>query len=592
MVVPTHSNQNNIALLTGQYPDGNDVPANDWLSRANGFQSPVSVGGALTIGDYALYAKNPLLTRGDSVYRATRRAGGRTAYVGELPPFEAGADEAHLTIVGTQFATPLGLLTVDKPTAENILTGTLGYPQKVADGYAYDGPPMSGETQTQFTLRDAADFVRATSPSHPMPSFMFVWDFLALDDDPTSTYGADGPQLAQIIEQYDAALGQLLAALDDKGLTASTNILFTLDHGKVDTHKQVVLGTHGGADADGQLGALVAAQGAALGIDGTSYALLNEDGDAHVYANVPGAGTPAGAAAQADVTHKLLALIQSGAIAGVDTTRTMTADGAMGTRTFKDFRATSPNQADILVFPQPDWTLNQVDATNSAPGPFQEHAQFAYGRHGGFSADELYVPLDHGRPGVQAGRAAAPPRPPPRRRARRRWRPWAAAVALQTAARGPIHAALAGDPGETIAAARSARRRARPGPEQQRLRRAAAGHPRAAGDDHRHPDRRRRSLRRRAVRRSGDRRRRRPVSGAGRDGHPVRGLLDREPRLGGDRAANAGGRHTRRAVRRVPRSRSERRRSRRDRACWRCHRPRTTSPTRTRWPPGTRRRCT
>ena len=41
----------------------------------------------------------------------------------------------------------------------------------------------------------------------------------------------------------------------------------------------------------------------------------------------------------------------------------MTADGALGTRTFKDFRATSPNQADILVFPQPDWTLNQVDAT-------------------------------------------------------------------------------------------------------------------------------------------------------------------------------------------------------------------------------------
>ncbi|HSS39247.1 MAG TPA: alkaline phosphatase family protein, partial [Polyangia bacterium] len=305
VVVPTHSNQNNIALLTGQYPDGNDVPANDWLSRANGFQSPVSVGGALTIGDYALYAKNPLLTRGDSVYRATHRAGGRTAYVGELPPFEAGADEARLAIIGTQFATPLGLLTVDKTTAENILTGTLGYPQTVADSYKYDGPPASGETQTQFTLRDAADFVRATSPSHPMPSFMFVWDFLALDDDPTSTYGADGPQVAQIIEQYDAALGLLLGALDDKGLTASTNILFTLDHGKVDTHQQVALGTHGGADADGQLGALVAAKGPALGIDGTSYALLNEDGDALVYANVPGAGTPAGAAAQADVTHKL-----------------------------------------------------------------------------------------------------------------------------------------------------------------------------------------------------------------------------------------------------------------------------------------------
>ena len=132
VVVPTHSNQNNIALLTGQYPDGNDVPANDWLSRANGFQSPVSVGGALTIGDYALYAKNPLLTRGDSVYRATRRAGGRTAYVGELPLFEAGADEAHLTIVGTQFATPLGLLTVDKPTADEHPDGDARLPAEAS----------------------------------------------------------------------------------------------------------------------------------------------------------------------------------------------------------------------------------------------------------------------------------------------------------------------------------------------------------------------------------------------------------------------------------------------------------------------------
>ena len=39
VVVPTHSNQNNISILTGQYPDGNDVPANDWLSRTGGFVS-------------------------------------------------------------------------------------------------------------------------------------------------------------------------------------------------------------------------------------------------------------------------------------------------------------------------------------------------------------------------------------------------------------------------------------------------------------------------------------------------------------------------------------------------------------------------
>ncbi len=449
VVVPTHSNQNNMSLLSGQYPDGNDVPANDWLSRTGGFVSPVSVGGELSVGDYALWDKNPLRVRGDSVYTATHAAGGRSAYVGELPPFEAGADDVHLTTVGTVFNTPLGPLTVDETTAKNILTMSFGYPQNVADGYSYDGPPESGETQTRFTLRDAADYVRA----HGLPAFMFVWDFVALDDDPTSTYGADSPQIAQIIEDYDGGLGALLDALDAKGLTASTNILFTLDHGKVDTHNQVVLGSHGGANADGQLGALVTAQGAAMGLDTSSYALLNEDGDAQIYAVVDGAGTAAGAAAQADATGKLLALIQSGAITGLDTTRTLTADGALGTRSFHDFRATSPNQPDIVVFPQDDWTLNKVDATNTAPGPFQEHTQYPYGRHGGFSADELYVPLIMAGPAFKSGVLLPHPvlHPEVAPTALGTLATPDGKVALETAARGAIRAALAGDPGETIA---------------------------------------------------------------------------------------------------------------------------------------------
>ena len=450
VVVPTHSNQNNMALLTGQYPDGNNVPANDWLGRDNGFVSPVSVGGELNVGDYAAWDKNPLRVRGDSVYGATHAAGGRSTYVGELPPFEAGADDVHLSIVGTMFQTPLGPLTVDQTTAKNLLTDSLGYPSSVASSYSYDGPPASGETQTRFTLRDAADTIR----NHPMPAFMFVWDFVALDDDPTSAYGADGAQIAQIIEDYDAGLGELIAALSDKNLLDSTNILFTLDHGKVDTHNQVVLGTHGGANADGQLAALVTSQGPAMGLDTGSYALLNEDGDAQIYATVPGAGTAAGAAAQADVTHKLLTLIQSGAITGLDTTRTLTADGALGTRSFHDFRAASPNQADIIVFPKDDWTLNKVDATNTAPGPFQEHTMYPYGRHGGFAADELYVPLIMAGPAFKSGVMLPHPVLHPE------VAPTALAalgkvggktVALRTAARGPIQAALAGDPGETIA---------------------------------------------------------------------------------------------------------------------------------------------
>lgn len=446
VVVPTHSNQNNMALITGQYPEGDNVPANAWLSRAQNFGPPINLPG-VSIGDYTDYGRNPLLTRGDSVYHAVQRAGGRTAYFGQLPPFEAGADEVHLSIVGASF----GATTITAPFAMGLLTDILHYPKTVVAGYHLDGPPPAGESYLTFTLRDAAAFIRATTAQAPLPSYMFIWDFIAIDDDPTSSYGADSSAIVQVVEEYDAALGDVLAALRETSLLDSTNILFTLDHGKVDTHNQVALGSHGESTdatgktiaADGQLGALVAAQGASLGITPASYAILNEDGDAQIYARVSGAGTDAGAANQATVSHALLSLIQSGQIQGLDITRTMTADGAMGTRTFHDFRGSSPNTADIVVFPVDDWTLNQVDATNTKPGPFVEHAQFPYGRHGGFSDDELYVPLILAGPAFKQGALVPHPVEHPD--------VGATAVAtlgtprLATAARGPIHAVLAGD---------------------------------------------------------------------------------------------------------------------------------------------------
>src|SRR6476646_7400360 len=54
VLVPTHSNQNNLTLLTGQYPEGHNAPANGWLSRTAGFVPPVNLPG-LTVGDYALW---------------------------------------------------------------------------------------------------------------------------------------------------------------------------------------------------------------------------------------------------------------------------------------------------------------------------------------------------------------------------------------------------------------------------------------------------------------------------------------------------------------------------------------------------------
>ena len=446
VVIPTHSNQNNMSLLSGQYPDGTNVPANAWLSRSLGLAPPVSLPG-LAAGDYVLYDKNPLRVRGDSLYEVARRAGVRSAYFGQLPPFEGTADDVHLTIVGTPFLAS----TITPDIARELLTGPLHYPPSVVDRYHLDGPGDAGEELVHFTIRDAAAFVRAAATPEAVPPFLFIWDFLALDDDPTSASGASGVDIVKSVEQYDAAIGDLLAALGERGLLEDTNILFTLDHGKVDAHKQVALGTHGQTNAraaDGQLGAAVAAAGPALGISTADYAVMNEDGDAQLYANTPGAGTPAGAKRQQEVTRALLTIVQSGVIRGLDVTRTMTADGALGTRRFHDVRASGPNQADIVVFPQDDWTLNQVDETNTAPGPFTEHAGLPFGRHGGFSVDELYVPLVMAGPAFKQGVMLPHPVEHPSVAATAAWA--RGERRLATAARGAIAAAFVGDPGETV----------------------------------------------------------------------------------------------------------------------------------------------
>ena len=42
----------------------------------------------------------------------------------------------------------------------------------LVDGYAYDGPPETGETQTQFTLRDAATYEKFYGAKHPHPELL------------------------------------------------------------------------------------------------------------------------------------------------------------------------------------------------------------------------------------------------------------------------------------------------------------------------------------------------------------------------------------------------------------------------------------
>jgi predicted AlkP superfamily pyrophosphatase or phosphodiesterase len=425
--LPTHSNHNNMTLITGEWPEADNVPANSWLSRSaqpsvnggpswNAWQEPFNFLAGLGQGEYVFYQFNPLnqvdgpAHHVDSVWSTVAAAGlGPSYYVGQLPPWDVGADHVHYTVKdATLFGIPL-----DSSTITQLLGSLFHYPDDyVANRVTLDGPPTPApflpdggpETIEHFTLRDAADVWQATlANGNPPPRYMFVWAFIALDGDPTAKYGADGDELASVVTDYDDAIGKLLAAIDASPYAGKVNILFTLDHGKVDTHKQVQLGNKGN---DGQmLAKLVTAQGGPQ-MTPLQYDLLNEDGDALVYAKVPDAGSAYGYAQQMQVAHKLVDLIQGGSIQGVDLTRTLTWDGYGGTHTLHDNRIEGPNQADIIVFPQDDWTLGVVTGDGGAAnaGTFDTTAHpFAFGRHGGYSEDELYVPLIMWGPSFRQG---------------------------------------------------------------------------------------------------------------------------------------------------------------------------------------------
>ena len=434
VVIPTHSNQSNLSLLTGCWPDGHGVPTNSYLERGPKLAPGVRLG-PLSLGAYAAYPKNPLGRRVASTYSAAHAAGLSTRYVGQLPIFELGADDVHITIAGASF---FGI-TVTGSEAYDLLTTLLQYPPELAATYRYEGPPRSGETLEHFSIREAAELIRA-GHADALPRYTFLWAFIALDGNPTGEFGADGPELAKVVHDYDDAIGDLLAALREQGLDQSTDVLFTLDHGKVDVDHEAALSA--------QLAAAVAADGGAHQVAGGDYQLMNEDGDAYLWATTPNAGVDASATArQQEIAHGLVDLVQRGALVGVDTARTVTWDGYGGTRRFDDLRMTTLGQGDVIVFPQDGWTLGSVDGA-SAPGLIDraKHPN-PFGRHGGISADELYVPLILHGPDFKRG--ALLPTPVDHADVA----PTALAalgVELPTAEGSAIHAAFAGDPGETL----------------------------------------------------------------------------------------------------------------------------------------------
>jgi hypothetical protein len=438
--IPTHSNQSNETLITGCWPDADNLPSNGYLDRTN-YRAALSLSASLTVGDYIFYDQNPLLTsnggRVASIY--SQIAPDYSTYVGMLPPFEHGASEVHFTLNGAY----LEGLQITTDLATTLLECTLHYPPDYVKTLHLDGPPNPGESLGHYTMEDAAQIFRAAAQGQgTVPRVMFVWDFIALDGNPTNKFGADGPGLEKVIADYDHGLADLQQAVIDSGYGERTDFVLTLDHGKVDTNNQ--------AEIEVTLQNEIQTKGSGHGVTVNDYALLDEDGDALVYARVNGAGTdPSKTAQQQAIAHGLVEMIQSGDLPGVDTTRTLTWDGYLGTHTFRDYHGDGPNQADIILFPKDNWTLGDVDGSFVA-GPINPAVHpYPYGRHGGFSVDELYVPAIFYGPSFKKGRII----PVPIDHAD------VAPTALTaigkdppfTAQGYPVYAALANDPGETLA---------------------------------------------------------------------------------------------------------------------------------------------
>ena len=496
-----------------------------------GFAPPVELPG-LVDGRLHLLRQQPAAhaRRQPVPGRAARRACAR-AYFGSCRRSRG----RPTTSTSRSSATSLGSITVDAAAGE---------------AAAHDGPALPAGRRRQLPPRRTGRGRRGRRPLHhprrrgrirPAPTrpTRSRPTCSSGTSSPSTTIrrsqsGASGPAIVQVVEEYDAAIGEVLRRWRSKALLDDTNILFTLDHGKVDTHNQVVLGTHGQDRSSARRPTGSSARpwrpwGPRSGSRPPTTRILNEDGDAQIYARVDGAGTPAGAARQQEVTHALLTLDPERRDPRPRLTRTMTADGAMGTRRFHDLRGSGPNQADIVVFPVDDWTLNQVDATNATPGPFVEHARLPL-RTARRLLRRRALRAARSWPGRRSSRACCCPHPVEHpevaRRRRGRWASCASRRRRAARSRGARGRSRRGG-----AAARGAGERARGRARGGGLRRRG-GARRSRRDGRRH-HRRRRPLRRRGVRRPDARRR----GGAAAARWPPRARASRTP---GRAAATAG----------------------------------------------------
>ncbi len=169
----------------------------------------------------------------ESVMAAAAAAGYSTAAVGKLGP----------TLIQNVRAQHTGTIIVDDDTGN----GGVPLDQQIKDaikaaGLATTTPPRSGTTANVDQQKYFAEVVaRVLLPRFKKAGKPFFIVFWSRDPDGTQhgqtdsigtlTPGINGPTSLQAIRNADANLAALRAALDEQGLTATTNIIVSADHG-------------------------------------------------------------------------------------------------------------------------------------------------------------------------------------------------------------------------------------------------------------------------------------------------------------------------------------------------------------------------
>ncbi len=199
-------------MMTGRYPDGHGIDHNH----------PLQPGIPADHQRWYWYARE---LRCSTLFDLARGAGLRTAAV--LWPLTAGAR------IRWNFP-EIAALPGENQTLKVLRSGSAAWLISLQLRFGRYRRGSEQPALDDFVSRCAADTIRRKRPR------LLMTHLIALDD-AKHRYGSDAPQTRAALVSLDMCLGRIVAAIEDSGLAAETDVVVLGDHGHVDTRRLVRL---------------------------------------------------------------------------------------------------------------------------------------------------------------------------------------------------------------------------------------------------------------------------------------------------------------------------------------------------------------